>query len=807
MLDFTIVGIGASAGGLEALKTFLSHIPNDSTNISYVIVQHLSQTHKSVLRKILSNDTLLDVVDIKNEMVVEPNKVYIAPSNNDLVLQDGFFKLHKVEDTFIRPKPSVDKFFISLAHEMQENAVGVILSGTGNDGSQGVKVLRIEGGTTIAQDPVEAKYDGMPLSAINTKSIDYILKAEDIAKEIPKIISLPKRVNIEDDSELALSTIFQIIQNHIKVDFSGYKRSTIVRRIEKRMSVVKSTNLDDYISYLNSNAEEVEFLYKCMLIGVTEFFRDKESFEALEKNIKSYLKQNRDTDSFRIWIPACSTGEEAYSMAIIMSELIGLDKHIKIFATDIDEDSIEFARRGIFSLYSLLAVPQKLLNKYFEKKLDGFEARNILKEKIIFSKHNLISDTPFVNFDLISCRNLLIYFDSDLQKRVFSTFAYSLRQNGFLFLGKSENIGTNSDSFETIDAKHKIFQARVTNESKKSLYPQLINIGRYKSELNKTKKGNSLEEIIKNTLFNTYLNRCAVIDSSFNLHYIKGDFDGLVKLPQGIVYFNILKMLPEDLSIEVRSLVYKALKYKDLKFPISSVIRIRDSKITLNLTPLENDKNYQFFLLCIDSEIIKNSNVDINSNTKDYVVQTLQQELMTTKEHLQTVVEEIENTNEELQALNEELQTSNEELQASNEKLETTNEELESTNEELQIAYSEIRSLYSMEKEKKEKNYFATFNEVCNNIVILTDGKEILEINDEAFKYISKSNDFGKNFEKVDEDDYIYGINWLEKVILSEKNCLRAKIVLKNKTYIFKIMKNRFSKDKFIISLIKLWDK
>lgn len=838
-----IVGLGSSAGGLEALRLFLSNVPAEKGEIAYVVVQHLSPNHKSMMLELLSRETPFDVLEVKSGLLPKANTIYITPPDRDVFISNGLFHLEKPPENRIGPKPSIDKFFISLAQEQGEHAVGVILSGTGSDGSQGIRAIRAEGGITIAQKPEEAKFDGMPMSAIQTKGVDYILSAEDMAKEIIHLLRFPKSLRVEKEEENELFTIFDVLQERIGVDFSQYKKSTITRRIERRMAAIKSSTLEEYTRYLQENPEEIELLYRDMLIGVTAFFRDHEAFEALSTHIQEYIRTQPITDTFRVWITACATGEEAYTIAILLDEIIGTHSpvHIKIFATDIDEEAIKKAREGIYPEVLVGNLSEARLKRYFTQRGNEFEVKPFLKERVIFSRHNIMVDPPFVNLDLISCRNLLIYFENDLQKRIFTTFAYALKSHATMFLGKSETVSASSDYFATIDTKSKIFQARTTAESRKMLYPQMINRPKYlkPTQITPKRQLGTIEDAIRQTLFDFYEDKCVVIDNDFNIHYIKGNLNDLLKFPSGMVQNNILKMLPDGISLEIRSLVYKANKEEtNLLFPVIAERTEGESIIRLKLSPLEGYRgNYLMFLLSFELQEARKNEIVLDAveatNTR---IIYLEQELIATREHLQTVVEELETSNEELQASNEELQASNEELQASNEELETTNEELQSTNEELQTAYSEIRALY--EKQNIQKNHLADKADELNalrdelevqyqfikqildtesNIVIVTDGKELNSANQsflhlfseyESLEHFKKEHacicDF---FEKIDEDGFIYdkksGANWLQLILHSARTDLKVKIKRNNELRTFHIIANALDSDEalYVVTL------
>jgi two-component system CheB/CheR fusion protein len=838
-----IVGLGSSAGGLEALRLFLSNVPAERGDIAYVVVQHLSPNHKSMMLELLSRETPFDVLDVKSGLLPKANTIYITPPDRDVTLVNGLFHLDKPSENRIGPKPSIDKFFISLAQEQGERAVGVVLSGTGSDGSQGLRAIRAEGGITIAQKPEEAKFDGMPMAAIQTKGVDYVLSAEEMGQEIIHLLRNPRSLRVEKAEESEMQSILTSLQERIGVDFSQYKKSTITRRIERRMAAIKSATLKEYSAYLKENSDEVDLLYRDMLIGVTDFFRDKEAFEALGERLQDYIQAQPIGDSFRVWVTACSTGEEAYSIAILLDEIMGARTatHIKIFATDIDEVSIKKAREGVYPEIVISNMSKERLKRYFTQRGNEVEVKPFLKERVIFSRHNIMSDPPFVNLDLLSCRNLLIYFENDLQKRIFTTFAYALKTNALMFLGKSETVSASSDYFATIDAKNKVFQARTTNESRKLLYPQMISRGKYvrPTQIAAKRQMGTIEDAIRQTLFDFYDDKCAVIDNDFNVHYIKGNLNGLLSLPSGLVHNNILKMLPDGLSLEVRSLVYKANKDDtEHVFPLIAERVEANQRIKIKLSPLENyHGNYLMFLLSFELDSIKTQAQIISAeHVNDDRMQHLEQELMTTREHLQTVVEELETSNEELQASNEELQASNEELQASNEELETTNEELQSTNEELQTAYAEIRALY--EKQNIQKNHLADRAEELSilrneldvqyhfvkqvldaekNIVLVTDGKSLISANQAFLNFFNdykNLEDFKKEhtcicefFEKIDEDSFIYdkkdGASWLQLIVNSDRTDLKVRINRPYGMQTFHIMANILNGDEkvYVVTL------
>ncbi len=833
--ELTLIGIGSSAGGLEALRLLLSGINIKDDYIAYVVIQHLSPSHKSTLRELLSLETQYEVLDIIDGVLPKPKTVYIVPPNHNVILRNGLLHLEKIPTEWIGPKPSIDKFFLSLAQEKGKNAVGIILSGTGFDGSQGIRAIKSEGGVTIVQDPNEAKFDGMPIAAIKTKAIDYILPAKQMHDEIVYILNYSNSLHLEEEeNSSAIRLIFNTLKNRIGVDFSQYKKGTITRRIERRMAAIKSLSIEDYAKYIEENSEEAELLYQDMLIGVTSFFRDKDAFDAFGVQIKKYLETVKE-DTLRIWVTACATGEEAYSLAILLDEILGSKTriHIKIFATDIDENAIKKAREGKYSEVSIASLSKERKKLYFTQRGDKYEIKPFLKERVIFSKHNIITDPPFMHLDIILCRNLLIYFENDLQQIIFNIFAYTLKNNGLLFLGKSETIGTFTDYFATIDLKNKIFQARSTTELRKTLYPKMFFINtRYiaPSKSKELKHTGNIEDTIKQTLFEYYEEKSIVIDNDFNLHYIKGNLNGLLKIPSGVVNNNILKMLPDVLSIEIRSAIYKINKENTKTiFPLTIKTIYNDKFYKIRISPLEGyTGNYLLFLISFEIEHVSNNirTSSDNSSSNNAKIHFLEQELTATREHLQTVIEELEASNEELQASNEELQASNEELQASNEGLETTNEELQSTNEELQSAYTEIRTLYEKQNYQKQQllkkteelthlqyelkaqyEYLKHILDTEENIVITTDGRLLSSVNAKFLQFFSEYNsleEFNKKhncicdfFEKVEDEGYVYdgkdGQNWIDQILLSSRNDMKVCIKRGEKQFTFHVMASSLS--------------
>jgi len=710
--DLVVIGIGSSAGGLEALQIMLSSLP-EIDNCAYVIAQHLSPTHKSMMVDLLSRTTDIPVIEVKNGLRIKAKTIYMTPENTDIYVKGNKLYLKTIEESF-GPRPSVNYFFSSLAQSFNERSIGIILSGTGSDGAYGIRAVKAQGGITIAQAPATAKYDGMPLSAINTGKVDLVVPIEKLGVEIESIIaSIDKQLSLSLNDRI-LQQIYRILFEEHGVDFSLYKKNTLVRRIERRLAALKIDSLQNYIKILEESAEEVTLLYHDILIGVTSFFRDKDAFSKAREQIQAIIAKKEQGEEIRFWSIGCSTGEEAYSIAIILSEILKekISKYkIKIFATDIDDEALKIARAGVYAETSLEGVDKSIIKRYFSVQKNQFEIKKTIRELVIFSKHNIISDSPFLRLDLVTCRNMLIYFSNDLQNKFFPIVHYALRDNGVLFLGKSESVGQHIDLFSLVDKTAKIFKSQFTGIKEP---PRLYNYStNYKSNSFEESKPSRvrneeefLEDVISEAVREVLLKKCVVINSSNDIVYVKGDIPYL-KPREGKVSNNIFKQLSDEIALDLRSALNKASKDKSVQMtPFRSINVFEDiiRYVRVIVTPIEDEKSEDWlYTLFFQSEESQNIRGHIVTGTDENdIVQKLTLELDSTKSHLQNVIEELETSYEEMQSLNEELQSSNEELQSSNEELETTNEELQSTNEELQTAYSELRVLYE-DKEKRTK--------------------------------------------------------------------------------------------------------
>ncbi|MCB1189030.1 MAG: PAS domain-containing protein [Leptospiraceae bacterium] len=713
------VGIGASAGGLEAIEAFFSNMP-PATGFSFILVQHLSPTHKSMMVEILPKRTKMSVYVAVEGMLVEPNAIYLIPPKKNLTIVQGRLILNEQETARGINLP-IDIFLRSLAEDQKEKAIAVILSGAGSDGIRGIRAIKEEGGMVVVQTEESAKFDGMPRSAISTGLADFILTPDKMPEQIISYAKHPstnKNENTEllfNNEEEGLSRIFSLVREKTKVDFTYYKPNTVIRRIERRMMVNQIENLKDYVLFIINNQKEQTTLYRDLLIGVTNFFRDSEAFDFLSETVIPDLLERNANKEIRFWVAGCSTGEEAYSIAILARE--GMDKlgksfDLKIFATDIDKDSIFRAGQGIYPDSIAADIPHKLLAKYFYRKDDSYQIVRSIREMVIFAHHNVIKDPPFTNISLVSCRNLLIYFQPMLQKKVFEFFNFSLNPQGILFLGKSETVGDMTDYFEPIHPKLKILRSKgkqkpggtnidITipfNSMEKMSYDSQKKREQY---VQIYEEDRILDRFIK-SISGIYLPITLIVNEGMEILYVVGDMSGYFTLPFGKMSNDVTKMAIKELAIPLSTGMRKAIDSKETSQ--YSGIRIKTTNATKHLKliimPLSQKKG-QEPLYGIFIETIQETKTNQKDEIQKYDltaeaeqrIADLEQELQYTGENLQATIEELETSNEELQATNEELLASNEELQSTNEELQSTNEELYTVNSEYQGKIIELTKL------------------------------------------------------------------------------------------------------------------
>jgi len=701
--DLIVVGIGASAGGLEAYKHVLPGLPANA-NMAFVIVQHMDPKHRSMMASLLDRHTNMNVLEFVDGQLLEANNVYITPPARDVKIVGNLLKLSKPSSA-IGPKPSIDLFFTSLAESKADRAVGIVLSGTGSDGAHGIRAIKAGGGITIVQREETARYNGMPHAAIETGHVDLIVDPANIGKELQVAIKYPNLVPKappEAEAPKDIDRILQMITERTGANLTEYKLATINRRIGRRMALHKILSLRDYLHYIKQVPRELDLLFKDILISVTGFFRDPDAFQALKRTLPHMLKAKKKGDNIRIWVPGCATGEEAYSIAMLLYEQLGKEVNqynIQIFGTDLDQDAIMQARKGAYAAATVVDVDKNLLDKFFTHTDNIVQVIKSIREMIVFAKQDLTLDPPFSHLDLISCRNLLIYFNASLQKKVVPMFHYILNPEGLLFLGKSESIGQFADLFVPLVKKWKIFQRRGTLRAASvdfGLGKHLRYTGRSPAIPPRQKEA-PIKQIFAESVIRAMGNCAVMIDERQEVIFVQGEVEPYLRLAQGETGLSILNLARPELRLDLRALIHKATR--ENRFVRSNKILFKHNgqprQIILHAGPATDSSAAVNLTLVMFEEVAPLAETEhealAGDTTSDPRLLELEQELTAAREHLQTTVEELETSNEELQSLNEELQSANEELQSSNEELETSNEELQSTNEELTTVNEELQ--------------------------------------------------------------------------------------------------------------------
>ncbi len=735
----TIVAIGASAGGLDALQHLLSHLA-PLENACLIVAQHLSPSHKSILTQLLDRETELTVVEATSKTTLKAGMVYITPPDREISVEKGKIVLRK-EPTVAGPKPSVNVLFNSLAKQTTHRVVGVILSGTGSDGAQGVVALHEAGGYVIVQSPETAKFDSMPKAAIQTGVVDEIVSVNEIGASIQAHL-LGKTRDIEADAmdvmTDSMSRIFYLLGKRTGADFSNYKSGTVGRRLEKRLSQLGISDIDDYVSLIERDPSEADEMFNTILIGVTTFFRDPAAFSELRKLIQSLIVDKRDVEPIRVWVPGCSTGQEAYSIAMMLNQILREQKStftFQIFATDIDDRAIAIARRGLYPANELDSIPELYHREAINRVGEQIELSKSIRSRVLFSKHDLTQNPPFLKLDLVSCRNLLIYFNATLQQRVFPVFQNALKAGGILFLGKSETIGNFTDLFGSVNARNKLYR-RKPGAMGALKYPTAKTLSTSTSTPSSAEtrpQKPTLHDRVRETLFSAYEHPYVVVNESFDVLEVNGDVRLIVTLAAGQIQTNLLKMVHQDLHLDVRSVLTQVqknrtgIKGRIRRFePFGPLQYVRISALPV-LSQTDSQTTIMVIFETIDLKDVVSSEAKPRTQGR---VHELEQELASTKLQLETYIEVIENSNEELQSLNEELQGMNEEFQSSNEELETSNEELQSANEEIQITYSELKVAH----EELEARELALELSQANAHALLNNDLQAFVMVDSAYK-------------------------------------------------------------------------
>jgi two-component system CheB/CheR fusion protein len=692
--NFPVVALGASAGGLEAFTQFLTALTHES-GIAYVLVQHLDPSHPSSLVELLNRVSPIPIVEATEGMPVKPNHAYIIPPGKSLSIHNR--TLSVVGD---QEHPgithSINHFFHSLAEDVKERAVGIILSGTGSDGSDGARTIKANDGLVIVQDPVTAKYDGMPKSAIEAGVADYILPPAAMASQLKDYLdqSFYKRERIRQalkKDDVNMKSIFSLVKMRTGRDFSGYKISTITRRIEHQMAVNSIETLGNYLKFLRENPNEIEALMKNFLIQVTSFFRDKEAFESLKQKIGLMLKDKPEGTQLRAWVPGCSTGEEAYSIAIIIMECIqesGRRFDVQVFGTDLDAEAIAIARAGLYPTAIAKDVDPKRLDAFFNQAGSSYQIKKNIRENVIFAVHDVVTDPPYSRVDVISMRNLLIYFDSELQKKVLPMLHYALNEKGILFLGTSETIGEFTDLFANLDAKWRIYQSLGKKKTSFVNFSNqlglqdvsVVTLSKAKTQSSPKSEPFKLLEALPPSV---------LVDYNHQVLYAHGDTSKYLRISEGKPSSSLLNMVKPELESGLATLLHEASQGQ--KEVVSDNLQVgynggkQHVKITVRpLSTLEGD------LIITFEDLPRPKRHKIKGEPVIEAKQMeLEKDLQRTRDTLRGTIEELKSTNEELRSANEEYMSTNEELKSANEELETSREELQSVNEELTTLNSE----------------------------------------------------------------------------------------------------------------------
>lgn len=699
-----IVGIGVSAGGLEAIRTFFGKMPTD-TGMAFVMIPHLDPGHKSLMAEIIGRCTAMPTVQVEDRIRIEPDHIYVVQPNRNLAIEDGELVSCEISRTRGINLP-VDFFFRSLAEAQRERAIGIILSGTMRDGAMGLKDIKEHGGLVVAQSPETAQHDGMPRSAIDTGMVDLVLPVEGMPDAIVNFITHPyihREIRAEDENGDQLNQVLAVIRARSRHDLGCYKRNTLVRRTERRMGLRQIERMADYVEILKNDRAETDALLKDLLIGVTGFFREEQVWDVIARDVLPAMLDDLEPGTpVRLWIPGCSTGEEAYTLAMLVHDAFERANRrvdAQIFATDIDADAISVARAGSYPESIAANVPPEYLEKYFIRDDHAYRVLRRIRESVVFAVQNLVADAPFSNLNLISCRNLLIYLNPDIQQNVIELFHFSMRENGCLILGKSETIGHCEDLFEPVSGKLRIYR-RVGRRGDRMPISLLRSLGRLprgvadaRIELSRKR----LSAFMQTQLLERFAPPAVLVDRNGEILNLHGPTSRYLDLPQGDPLMELTSMVKEGLRLKLRSAVRQVVKTNEAVTVSDARVKRgrRFHPVSFTVRPI-NGRGFSDPLLLVTFEdrpapvaaIEREADLDLSEET---LVRQLETELMSTREDLQNTIDELEISSEEIKASNEEMMSMNEELQSSNEELETSKEELQSMNEELNTVNAELR--------------------------------------------------------------------------------------------------------------------
>jgi len=707
---FPIIGLGASAGGLEALKTFFSHVSRE-TPMAYVVIVHMTPDQPSMMAELLQNVAPIPITPAKDGEPVEPGHAYVIPPDKDISIFKGIIQLLKPVK---KPRSlPIDLFFRALAKDQGKHAVAIVFSGTGTDGTLGIKDIKENDGLILVQSEETAGYNGMPLSAINTGLVDMVLAPGEMPDKIASYFSHPAthfgaKPTTTDEERGWLHKIFAVLRTQIGHDFSTYKTNTILRRIGRRMGLNHIKNHETYVRYLRENPDEVEALFRELLIGVTNFFRDAESFEILKNTVlPKFFEDTAENITFRAWIPGCSTGEEVYSMAMVLREILtrsGRHITLQLFGTDIDKYAIEKAREGLFPASISADISEERLKRFFVKEGDFYRISKEIRDCAVFSVQDVLKDPPFSRLNLLCCRNLLIYLNAKAQKKLLPLFHYTLNPEGILVLGSSETIGGFTTLFETIDKKWKIFKRREIPQAMRQIIdfpsgtiPEAPDQEPMPAAIPTERL--DMGRLTRRAVLNQFSPTAVLINTRGEILHVHGRTGKYLETPSGPPTHNILDLAREGLRIELSSAIRTAKSSGPVTRKRLSVRTNGDRQmIDLHVSPQTSPKELAGHLLVVfedlpmDALVKGDRNAPAEGPSESSRIGELERELQITRESHQTTIEELESSNEELKSTNEEMQSSNEELQSTNEELESSKEELQSLNEELQTVNAELQS-------------------------------------------------------------------------------------------------------------------
>ncbi len=711
--DFPVVGIGASAGGLEALEQFFENVP-ENNGMAFVIVQHLDPTRAGIMPELLQRITLMKVMQVSDGLKVKPNCLYVIPPNKSMSILNGILYLFDPVETHGLRLP-IDVFFRSLADDRQEKSVGVVLSGMGSDGSLGIKAIKEKNGIVLVQEPASAKFDSMPRNAIQSVIADIVAPASELPAKLAAFLRFIPAVKEDAEKEVInksnLDKIIILLREQSGHDFSLYKKNTLFRRIERRKGVHQIDKISNYVRLLQSNPKEVEILFKELLIGVTSFFRDTAVWEMLRENVlPALISDLPEKYVLRAWVTGCSTGEEAYSLAITFREVMEKAKNhkslsLQIFATDLDTDAIELARKGCFSKNIAADVSPERLNRFFTVEADGYHVNSVIREMVVFAPQNVIKDPPFTKLDILSCRNMLIYMESELQKKLITLFNYSLNPGGIMLLGTAETLGNNNLGFEELNSKLRIFKRTVTSQPAELIdFPSSFYHKKMVAAENSVspKIVENIQTLADQILLQRFAPASVMVNSKGDIIYITGRTGKYLEPVAGKANWNIHAMAREGLRQVLPGAFRKALQNFDpvIERNIKMGSNGGTHFVDITVQCIENPDSIRGMVMIVFTDVPAMVELEaVNSKTGKRNVpgrqKELEIELQRSHEDMRSISEEMQTSQEELKSINEELQSTNEELQSTNEELTTSKEEMQSLNEELQTVNIELQSKVS----------------------------------------------------------------------------------------------------------------